>query len=162
MQVVINLPDTADPYHYYFNNQKDKTAIFIKMMNINLKIFLTLTFFSGMSLSSSLVETLIRDRIDEARCQSTGLASKTTMDKVTRLRDTVTRITGARMESCELSWDLDTETGDVVFIVTSDNVSWARAQLASAAHNDTFFSADFTRAPAAGPTQGTDYLHSYS
>ena len=49
--------------------------------------------------------------------------------------------------------------GDVVFIVTSDNVSWARAQLASAAHNDTFFSADFTRAPAAGPTQGTDYLH---
>ena len=49
--------------------------------------------------------------------------------------------------------------GDVVFIVTSDNVSWARAQLASAAHNDTFFSADFTRAPAAGPTQGTEYLH---
>ena len=49
--------------------------------------------------------------------------------------------------------------GDVVFIVTSDNVSWARAQLASPAHNDTFFSADFTRAPAAGPTQGTEYLH---
>ena len=39
--------------------------------------------------------------------------------------------------------------GDVVFIVTSDNVSWARAQLA---HNDTFFSANFTRAGAGSGT----------
>ena len=123
------------------------------MISGHLRIFVTLNFLSGMS--SSLVDTLFRDRIDEARCQSTCLASETNEARsqceevcgilsgntragedlcsmtslcyggcgtacdaeVTRMLDTVTRITGAKMESCELSWDLDTETGDVVFIV---------------------------------------------
>ena len=38
----------------------------------------------------------------------------------------------------------------VVFIVTSDNVSWTKTQLGN--HSDTFFSADYTRAPPTGPT----------
>ena len=33
--------------------------------------------------------------------------------------------------------------GEVVFIVASDDVAWARAELVTAAHNDTFLSADF-------------------
>ena len=123
---------------------------------MTLKIFLTLTLFFGMTRPLSLVETLFRHKINEARCQSTCLASDTAEDRsqceevctilqrspgagqdlcsltsmcdggcraacdaqVTRSRDTVTRITDVRMESCDLSWDLETEAaGNVVFVV---------------------------------------------
>ena len=39
---------------------------------------------------------------------------------------------------------------EVVFIVTSDNIAWTKSQLGNV--SDTFFSADFLRAPPSGPT----------
>ena len=122
------------------------------------KIFLTLTLLIGMSQSLSLVETLFRHKITEAKCKSTCLASGTAEDrsqceevcgilqknteagqdlcsltsmcdggcrvacdaKVTSSIDAVTStsITDVKMESCELSWNLEKEAAEhVVFIV---------------------------------------------
>ena len=45
----------------------------------------------------------------------------------------------------------NSDTRKVVFIVTSDNMTWAKSQLGNS-HNDTFYSCDHTRAPPTGPT----------
>ena len=48
--------------------------------------------------------------------------------------------------------------GEVVFIVTSDDVAWARAQLASTGHNDTFFAADLRASQGtSGHIQARDF-----
>ena len=44
----------------------------------------------------------------------------------------------------------NSDTSQVVFIVTSDNVAWTKTQLGN--YSDTFFSGDFIRAPPTGPT----------
>ena len=44
----------------------------------------------------------------------------------------------------------NSETRKVVFIVTSDNMTWAKTQLGNS--TDTFYSSDHTRAPPTGPT----------
>ena len=44
--------------------------------------------------------------------------------------------------------------GEVVFIVASDDVAWARAELVTAAHNDTFLSADFVPDKASKSAKG--------
>ena len=50
--------------------------------------------------------------------------------------------------------------GEVVFIVTSDNVAWARAELASTGHNDTFFAADLRASQGtSGHIQASYYFY---
>ena len=44
----------------------------------------------------------------------------------------------------------NSQSRKVVFIVTSDDMTWSKTQLGNT--SDTFFSADFTNAPAKGPT----------
>ena len=50
--------------------------------------------------------------------------------------------------------------GEVVFIVTSDDVAWARAELASTGHNDTFFAADLRASQGtSGHIQASYYFY---
>ena len=44
----------------------------------------------------------------------------------------------------------NSDSREVVFIVTSDNIAWTKTQLGN--YSDTFFSGDFLLAPASGPT----------
>ena len=44
----------------------------------------------------------------------------------------------------------NSDSREVVFIVTSDNIAWTKTQLGN--YSDTFFSGDFITAPASGPT----------
>ena len=74
------------------------------------------------------------------------------------IRDILGRYEGSYFRHCmEL---MRRRHGEVVFIVTSDNVAWARAELASTGHNDTFFAADLrTSQGTSGHIQASDYFY---